>query len=162
VIADRIGAGLAFEFWRFEGGDSDVRYSTMIPLTAVAECRFRPWERFSIAPELCAGYSYNRTEYKAKKFYTDGFREGTLTKTSFEPIAAAGLGFEIMITERLHAGLGVRCGGLQRRRGMRTSGRDRFIKGARAPCRFSKLRSVCKRNQVKRQFEPGLFISESM
>ena len=128
VIADMIGAGLSFEFWRFEGGESDVRSSTMIPLTAVAECRFRPWERFSIAPELCAGYSYNRTEYNAKKFYPDGFREGTLTKTSFEPIAAAGLGFEILITERLHAGLGVRCGAL-----LETGGLQRF---AAAECSF--------------------------
>jgi hypothetical protein len=112
VLAGRIGTGLSLEFLRFGGGRSEVRSTTIIPLTAVMECRFRPGERFSIVPELGAGYSYNRTDYTGKALYPDGFREGTLMKTSFEPIASAGLRLEILFAGHFSAGLGVRYGAL--------------------------------------------------
>ena len=128
VFSDRIGTGLGIGFWRFEGTRREVNSSTMIPLTAAAECRFQPGQHAAVMPELSAGYSYNRTEYTGKKYSPSGFHEGTITESSFEPIASAGLRFEIVFAGHFSAGLGVRYGAV-----IESAGLQRF---ASAECSF--------------------------
>ena len=128
ILSERLGAGLSAGFWVFEGKKSGMQSSVMVPLTAAAECRFLPLERFAITPEVRAGYSCNRISYRGLKYSPGGFYMGTTTKTSFEPVASAGLRLEYLFGTRCSAGLGVSCGSV-----FETGGLQSF---AAAECSF--------------------------